>query len=273
MPEIYLTRNLINDKKYIGQSIYDNKNYLGSGTLLKQAIKKYGKENFEKKVIVSGDFNYNLLNDLELHYIRLYNADNSKEFYNLEQGGRNCGHPHTDEHKENLKNWKDNPILKINVDPKKRKEIIEKANNASKLRHSKKVYEFDLQHNIVQTFNSVKEASEFYNLVWSCVAKCCRKNSKDSIVCSLHNHIFSYNNSIKGKTFSEFITDKNEKRVVEYDESFNIVKEFKSQTDACNYYKLDKGTLHRHLYKKNKKKNMNVMYLIDYEVILASPKK
>ncbi|WP_425411978.1 hypothetical protein [Lysinibacillus contaminans] len=52
---IYETINKINGKKYIGKCIYDRinnwENYLGSGVYLKRAIKKYGKENFEKKII------------------------------------------------------------------------------------------------------------------------------------------------------------------------------------------------------------------------------
>ena len=44
---IYITVNLINGKKYIGQhkGIFDS-NYLGSGKLIRRAIKKYGKDNF-----------------------------------------------------------------------------------------------------------------------------------------------------------------------------------------------------------------------------------
>lgn len=50
---IYLTENLINSKKYIGQHKNNsfNPSYLGSGTILKQAINKYGKENFKVEVL------------------------------------------------------------------------------------------------------------------------------------------------------------------------------------------------------------------------------
>ena len=43
---IYLTTNLINGKRYVGQTTINkslNKNYLGSGNLIVQAIQKYGK--------------------------------------------------------------------------------------------------------------------------------------------------------------------------------------------------------------------------------------
>lgn len=40
---IYITTNLINGKKYIGQKKGYNDTYLGSGKILKLAIKKYGR--------------------------------------------------------------------------------------------------------------------------------------------------------------------------------------------------------------------------------------
>lgn len=87
---IYMTTCLINGKKYIGQRTRQRRNengYMGSGHVLKRAFKKYGKQNFKKEIIVEGNFNLNLLNDLEKHYIRLYNADQSDMFYNIAKGG------------------------------------------------------------------------------------------------------------------------------------------------------------------------------------------
>ena len=51
---IYKITNLINGKIYIGQHSVSNIKYyyFGSGLILKQAIKKHGIENFEKKIIV-----------------------------------------------------------------------------------------------------------------------------------------------------------------------------------------------------------------------------
>lgn len=50
---VYKTTNLVNGKIYIGQhQTYDlNDGYLGSGKLLKQAIKKYGEQNFKREIL------------------------------------------------------------------------------------------------------------------------------------------------------------------------------------------------------------------------------
>ena len=50
---IYLTENNVNNKKYVWLHVTDNidDNYLGSGVIIKKAIRKYGKKAFIKSVI------------------------------------------------------------------------------------------------------------------------------------------------------------------------------------------------------------------------------
>lgn len=53
---VYETTNLINGKKYIGKRSckceIENDRYIGSGKLLKKAIRKYGKESFSKRILI-----------------------------------------------------------------------------------------------------------------------------------------------------------------------------------------------------------------------------
>ena len=84
-PVIYKTTNLINGKIYVGQDRYNNTNYLGSGTLLKEAIKKYGKENFKKEILEHCVLEE--LNDKEMFWISELNSYNRETGYNLTSGG------------------------------------------------------------------------------------------------------------------------------------------------------------------------------------------
>jgi group I intron endonuclease len=83
---IYKITNLLNNKIYIGQDSKNNPNYLGSGAIIKKAIKKYGKENFKKEIIDWSD-NKNDLNNKEIFWIKEYNSTNRNIGYNITEGG------------------------------------------------------------------------------------------------------------------------------------------------------------------------------------------
>jgi hypothetical protein len=84
---VYLTTNNLNSRKYIGVDSNNSKYYFGSGKSIKLALKKYGSENFSKEILEeSNDIDY--LFEREKYYINLYDAVNSKEFYNMSEGGK-----------------------------------------------------------------------------------------------------------------------------------------------------------------------------------------
>ena len=106
---IYITTNMINGKKYIGQSTF-NKNkkwkvYLGSGIILSRAIKKYGKCNFGKEIVAIA-YSKEELNSLEIEIIKSHGALESLDYYNLSSGGEsgNAGTNHifSEEHKQKI---------------------------------------------------------------------------------------------------------------------------------------------------------------------------
>lgn len=83
---IYLITNKLNGKIYIGKHSTDDLDdgYMGSGILIKKAIKKHGKQNFTKEILCFCDTK-DKLNFLEKFYIKKYKA---KEIgYNLSDGG------------------------------------------------------------------------------------------------------------------------------------------------------------------------------------------
>lgn len=83
---IYKTTNLINGKIYIGKTTrtceYSKENYMGSGTYIQMAFKKYGKENFKKEILEYAD-NKEHLSKIEADYIREYNSADMAIGYNL----------------------------------------------------------------------------------------------------------------------------------------------------------------------------------------------
>ncbi len=101
---IYKTTNMINDMIYVGQhyqktSAFDG--YLGSGLLIKRAIKKNGKENFIRETIeycTSAD-----LDKRETYWIAELSATNKKIGYNLAVGGLGSrGHKVSEEGKRRI---------------------------------------------------------------------------------------------------------------------------------------------------------------------------
>lgn len=82
---IYKTTNLINGKKYIGQhkkSVLPDDGYLGSGVIIKQAIRKYGKTSFKKEIITIA------MSQLEADVLEKYYISKEKPEYNILSGGQ-----------------------------------------------------------------------------------------------------------------------------------------------------------------------------------------
>jgi group I intron endonuclease len=141
---IYLTTNKINGKKYIGMCKNSHeKLYLGSGKILKESIKKYGKENFERIVLQECD-TFEELSLAEEYWIKKYNAVEDDTFYNLTSGGfggnsdylKEYWSKFTEEERKVCRNWikrnmhgKNNPMFGKKHTEKTKKLIGSKSVN------------------------------------------------------------------------------------------------------------------------------------------------
>lgn len=104
---VYMHINKTNGKAYVGLTSMkpeerwrEGKGY-NKGTYFRNAIDKYGWDNFEHKIIKE-----NLSKDeasyWERHYISFYNLTNGQYGYNISSGGEHGGHPQTEETRKKI---------------------------------------------------------------------------------------------------------------------------------------------------------------------------
>jgi len=122
---VYLIENLVNKKRYVGMDTNNNPKYLGSGTLIKKAIKKYGRESF-KKIILEYCSTIEELEHRETWWINHFNALNDINFYNLEDNRKRGVNPFANKTEEELKK------IGNKIRSKERNEKIGKANSKPK---------------------------------------------------------------------------------------------------------------------------------------------
>lgn len=85
---VYITINLHNRKCYVGKHSKPefDKSYYGSGTILKKAIEKYGKENFVSEPIDWAESKEEL-DQKEIWWIDFLGAVEGDDWYNITKGG------------------------------------------------------------------------------------------------------------------------------------------------------------------------------------------
>jgi len=114
MVGIYIIKNKVNGKVYVGQSwnlksrISDHKRFLAKGTgdniHLQYAYNKYGKENFEFSILANMQYLENIdkkeaqkiLDEAEVFWINYFGGSNSNNTYNIREGG--YGGTYSEEH-------------------------------------------------------------------------------------------------------------------------------------------------------------------------------
>ena len=184
---IYLTTNKINNKKYVGKHYgFLNDGYLGSGKLFKEAIQKYGKNNFTRQIL-EFCLDQKDLNEAEKRWIEYLRAVEDDNFYNLEKGGQGGQNYQT------LKQWYlNNPekgktinlknAIRVNKWKQEHPEVISKAVNAMQLGYQEwrqkhpEEYQRKIQktidtqgisikcHQTQEIFSSISEAARAYHL-------------------------------------------------------------------------------------------------------------
>ena len=162
---IYITTNKANNKKYIGQKIFDKENkwkkYLGSGLIFKKAVKKYGINNFSREIIEQC-LSKKELDEKEIYWINYYDAINSEEFYNIAEGGDggDTTAGYTKEQKEALSK-------------KRSKALKGKINQGKSNPNAKQV----ICLNNMKVFDTSVEASAYCGVSSGAIQNCCNYRS------------------------------------------------------------------------------------------------
>lgn len=126
---IYKILNLVNKKCYVGfhatNKEFNKDNYFGSGNLIKNAIKKYGRENFVKGIIEYIEFEQ--WKEKENFWIKEMHSHVSENGYNETMGGEgSTGLIMSDISKERIKNSAKN---RLPVSDETRQKLSELAKN------------------------------------------------------------------------------------------------------------------------------------------------
>lgn len=202
---IYCIENLINNKKYVGQSvdIYNRwchhkselNNNVHFNDYLQKSWNKYGSENFRFYILEYCDIEQ--LDDREIYYISLYNTLNRTKGYNLTSGGTNGkvysdetrakiskalkGHAVSSESRAKIrKNHADISGSNNGMFGKRHSEEVKRkigeANRGkiSARRNNSSVYCIDLD----QTFDDATTAAKLLSLDSGAILKCCRGERK-----------------------------------------------------------------------------------------------
>ena len=212
---IYITTNLINGKRYLGQKIFDEKwkGYLGSGVVLRAAIKKYGKENFSRNII-NICYSADELNSIEYELSVFFDVVESDDWYNVVYGGGSTpGLRHTDETKQKLREYnlgKERPqevkekigqsmsrVLRGRAFSNEHKQHISEARLGLKNPGCRTVYCIELD----EIFWGAKAAENKYKIDNGSICKCCRGKCK-----TIGKHPIS-GISLRWKYVDDFIKD------------------------------------------------------------------
>jgi group I intron endonuclease len=197
MGYIYKIVNKTNGKTYIGQTTQDleerwrqHRKTTSNCIYLKSAIKKYGIENFNFKLIcICFD---NDLDKYETNYIKQYKTI-VPSGYNLREGGNSSKHNEETKKKisEKLKNRTDLVHSKHQLGKPHSEEVKRKISNSLKgIKHSQEtiqkrsellikhtIFKMDMNGTIIQTFNGYTEAAKSVGThkgaIWRvCQGKC-----------------------------------------------------------------------------------------------------
>ena len=261
---IYLHRNKINNKVYIGQTCQKPEYRWNNGKGYIQcqyfysAIQKYGWDNFEHIILEEG-LTAEQANIKEQEYIEYYNSTDSDYGYNIQKGGNNhqfndIGKQRCSEHSKHM--WTDEHKQKMSIIMK------EKWQDENYIKKQQQ-YHNSHKHTISeQGKKNISEARKKYIELNGAPME--GKNHTETAKQKIRDSKIGTNNPMYGKTTSDLQKQKakevNSKRIkcLETEEIFNSIKEaaewcgLKSASGISDYLNGKKKSAGKHPLTKEK---------------------
>ena len=242
---IYLTTNLLSNRKYIGKHYGEiDDDYLGSGRDLIKDIKILGKNNFKKEILFISQSEEENANK-EKEFIKAFDAVKSPLFYNIHEGGNggNTKAGWSDEEKKEYSEkmsqkykGKGNPRYGTHLTDETKQKIKENRNTSYMQTEE---YKKNMSKAVSGEKNGMygKHHTEESKKLMSEHSKGKTSGSK---------------NGMYGKSKDQAL---NGKKVYMYDKNYNLVKIFNAKTAVLDFLKmkghtgLDKAIKEKSLYK------------------------
>lgn len=152
---IYIITNILNNKVYIGQTLYPKKRWIthktckSSKLYIDRAIKKYGVNKFSFEILVNCQSQENA-NNMEIFFISKFDSCNKSYGYNIKYGGKvSSGWHHTKETKYKISKSETGKIVSLETKSKmssSQKTRIRSRNEFDKMSKTKKM-------NLIARFN------------------------------------------------------------------------------------------------------------------------
>lgn len=200
---IYLIRNTVNGKVYVGLTTKDfdsryRKNLLTThNPHLKASILKYGEDKFEVIKDLAVAYSKEELDELEKHYIKEFDSMNPEKGYNKTEGGHSGKWSEEAKKKQSERNrGEGNPRYGVHLDEETKrkislsvtKSITGKGNPMYGKKHTEETKRLmsekrkkRVKCNTGETFDSIMEATEWCGLKdASSIGRCCRGRVKSA---------------------------------------------------------------------------------------------